>query len=121
LTPYHHALSSANKWGGKAADYLHIHNWFDQSKESHGDFRHRAVRHHTEGIFECEAEFGITTLTSCGKSIPTRQIGEQHVMEDLGRIPTRSDWLRCIKPEAWMSPPRAVLAAREKKHGDLVD
>lgn len=28
--------------------------------------------------------------------------GEQHVMEDLGRIPTVHDWLGNIRPEPWM-------------------
>lgn len=27
--PFHHALSSARKWGGRPEDYLAIHNWFD--------------------------------------------------------------------------------------------
>ena len=26
---YHHALSSARKWGGVAEDYLPLHQWFD--------------------------------------------------------------------------------------------
>jgi hypothetical protein len=29
-------------------------------------------------------------------------IGEQHVLEDLGRIPTVADWLGRIQPESWM-------------------
>jgi hypothetical protein len=31
-----------------------------------------------------------------------RYIGEQHVKEDLGRIPTVADWLSNIKTEGWM-------------------
>ena len=49
--PYHHALSSVKKWGGEVSDYLPLHSWFDQSKAIAGDFRHRALRHHAEGIF----------------------------------------------------------------------
>lgn len=48
---YHHALSSARKWGGVAEDYLPLHQWFDESKAITADFRHRALRHHAEGIF----------------------------------------------------------------------
>lgn len=103
-TPYHHAVSSAKKNGGVPEDYLPIHNWFDASKAFLCDFRHRALRHHAEGIFLCEALFGATITNSEGKKVPTRIIGEQHVKEDLGRIPTASDWLRAIHPEAWMSP-----------------
>jgi hypothetical protein len=49
--PYHHALSSVRKWGGAVEDYIPIHNWFDESKQIIADFRHRALRHHSEGIF----------------------------------------------------------------------
>jgi len=48
---YHHALSSVIKWGGTAEDYLPLHQWFDESKAITADFRHRALRHHAEGIF----------------------------------------------------------------------
>ena len=58
--PWHHAVSSARKHGGVPEDYLAIHEWFDASKAHHGDFRHRALRHHTLGVFECEREFGVT-------------------------------------------------------------
>ncbi len=100
--PYHHALSSVKKWGGNVADYLPIHNWFDGSKEFFADFRHRALRHHAEGIFECERKFGTTITVGLVREVPVRWIAEQHVKEDLGRIPTLADWLRCIKPEPWM-------------------
>ena len=43
---YHHALSSARKWGGAAEAYLPLHQWFDESKEIIADFRQRALRHH---------------------------------------------------------------------------
>jgi len=48
---YHHALSSVRKWGGTAKDYLALHQWLDASKEITADFRHRALRHHAQGIF----------------------------------------------------------------------
>jgi hypothetical protein len=51
---YHHALSSVKKWGGSAEDYLSLHQWFDESKAITADFRHRALRHHAEGIFMLE-------------------------------------------------------------------
>lgn len=100
--PYHHALSSARKYGGRPEDYQAIHDWFDESKAFLPDFRHRALRHHAEGIFLCERVFGTTVSNSDGREVPVRFIGEQHVKEDLGRIPTACDWLRCVRPEAWM-------------------
>jgi hypothetical protein len=66
------------------------------------DFRHRALRHHAEGIYLCEKIFGLTITLSTGKVIPTRWVGEQHIKEDLGRIPSIQDWFSCIKPEHWM-------------------
>jgi hypothetical protein len=109
--PYHHAVSSKRRWGGEIEDYLRIHTWFDESKEHHGDFRHRALRHHSQGIFEAERTFGHTITLSTGRAIPVRWIGEQHVIEDCGRIPSLSDWLRRITPEPWMNRPRRL--ARE--------
>lgn len=100
--PYHHALSSQKKWGGAPEDTLHIHAWFDASKMILADFRHRALRHHAEGIFIAETIFGQTLTLSSGRVIPTRWVGEQHVIEDLGRIPSFADWARAIRPEPWM-------------------
>ena len=100
--PYHHALSSVKKWGGTVNDYQAIHAWFDQSKEIIADFRHRALRHHASGIWQCEAIFGPTITLSTGRVIPTRWVGEQHVREDLGFIPSFADSIKAIRPEPWM-------------------
>lgn len=100
--PYHHALSSVKKWGGCVEDYQHIHDWFDESKAHMADFRHRALRHHSEGIFMAEKIFGTTLTNSDGRIVPVRYVGEQHVKEDLGKIPTMADWYENIKPESWM-------------------
>lgn len=107
--PYHHALSSVKKWGGEVDDYLAIHEWFDASKAHMADIRHRALRHHSEGIFMAEKIFGTTITTSAGRTVPVRYIGEQHVEEDLGHIPSMCDWFRHIKPEAWMYGGRIKL------------
>jgi hypothetical protein len=96
-----HAQSSARKFGGRAEDYLPIHNWFDESKAFLADFRHRALRHHAEGIFLAEKLFGIAIVNSDGIQVPVRYVGEQHVTEDLGRIPTAQDRLLQIKPQRW--------------------
>lgn len=101
--PLHHAQSSARKHGGKPDDYLAIHAWFDESKAHMADFRHRALRHHAEGIFMCEKIFGIAITNSAGKQVPVRFIGEQHVKEDLGFIPSMQDWFACISPKPWMT------------------
>ena len=99
---YHHALSSVKRWGGCVDDYRAPHDWFDQSKAIIADPRHRALRHHAEGIFMLEALFGQTITNSDGRIVPVRLIGEQHVIEDLGRIPSFADWGRQIRPASWM-------------------
>jgi hypothetical protein len=93
MHPYHHALSSAKKHGGKPDDYEFIHAWFDATKAFMGDARHRALRHHAAGIFWCEQEFGSVIRNSDGKDIPVRLVAEQHVTEDMGFIPTVEWWL----------------------------
>jgi hypothetical protein len=100
-----HAKSSARRFGGKPEDYIAIHDWFDGTKELEPTFRHRALRHHTHGIFEAERLFGHVIINSDGKEVPVRVIGEQHVKEDFGGfIPTPHDWLKSIPMEKWMQP-----------------
>ena len=127
---YTHALSSTKSWGGEIDDYLPIHLWFDDPKNHLGDFRQRALRHHTLGIQECLTVFGEALTLSTGRVIPTRWVCEQHLIEDFGRIPTVQDWLENLQPQPWMArgarrlsteldeavrgtvdTPRAVLAA----------
>lgn len=118
--PYHHAVSSAKKWGGTPESYIFIHEWFDASKAFMGDFRHRALRHHAEGIDECVRWFGDSTgciLNSDGKEVPVRFIAEQHVIEDCGRIPTMQDWFKHIVPQRWMNNPIPLSKVVEDSSG----
>jgi hypothetical protein len=70
--------------------------------------RHLSARHsfqlgmNAEGIFMAETIFGHTLTLSTGRVIPTRWVGEQHVREDLGFIPSFADWVKAIRPEPWM-------------------
>jgi hypothetical protein len=105
---YRHALSSVKKWGGAVDDYLAIHSRFDASKQITADFGHRALRHHAEGIFMAETIFGPTLTLWSGRVIPTRWVGEQHVIEDFGFIPSFADWVKCIRPEPWMGRTRRI-------------
>ena len=119
--PWIHSLSSAKRFGGKPEDYIDIHNWFDETKGWIADSRHRAIRHHSQGIFECEKVFGVVITNSAGKQISVRDIGEQHVLEDNGNrfIPSAQDYLQEIELKEWMvagkgSPPSfAKLAKRD--------
>lgn len=115
---YHHAVSSARRFGGAPEDYTAIHTWFDRSKEIVADFRHRALRHHAEGCFAAEALFGATITNADGRAVPVRLIAEQHIMEDLGHIPSFADWVRCIKPQPWMGRSGHLADVRSTDDGD---
>ena len=58
--------------------------------------------HHAAGIWLSETVFGPTITLATGRIIPTRWVGEQHVREDLGFIPSFTDWVKAIRPEPWM-------------------
>jgi hypothetical protein len=103
--PLHHAISSQKKWAGNIEDYLPIHNWFDETKAHYPDMRHRTLRHHAEGIFWCEEKFGVYITNSDGKMVPVRALGEQHVKEDIGWIPTIKDYLDNMNVVGWMYKP----------------
>ena len=104
MNPYHHALSSSKKFGGLPEDYQAIHDWFDESKMMYANFLHRALRHHAEGCYMAERIFCHTITTSNGKNIPTRWVAEQHILEDMGFIPSMQDWLSNIQAQEWMRP-----------------
>ena len=97
-----HAQSSVNHWGGKVEDYIKIHEWFDDTKAYYPDFRHRALKHHSLGIEQCRKKFGFYILNSDGKKVSVVAIGEQHVKEDCGFIPSVGDWLHWIQPQSFM-------------------
>jgi hypothetical protein len=104
MTPYHHALSSAKKFGGRPEDYMAIHDWFDETKAFTGDWTHRAIRHHAAGIQWAIQKFGHAIENSDGKNVPVKIIAEQHVEEDCGFIPTIQDWMKPLSknPSDWM-------------------
>jgi hypothetical protein len=99
---YHHAASSAKKWGGTPDDYLPIHRFFDDTKAAWADPRHRLILHNAYGVALAVKFFGQTITNSAGRVIPTRWIAEQHVSEDFGRIPTIQECLEKLVPEDWM-------------------
>lgn len=102
MKPFVHAKNSARRWGGAPEDYQAIHDWFDQTKAALPDMRHRAILHSAFGIFLCEQQFGTTITNSDGHKVSVRDIGEDHVVEDLGFIPTLERWLQHLPIEEWM-------------------
>jgi hypothetical protein len=103
VKPYIHAKNSVKRYGGDIADYMPIHDWFDSTKAAYANFQHRAILHHSFGIFLAEQLFGKTLTNADGKVVSVRDVAEDHVKEDCGgRIPTIQDWLGKLEPEAWM-------------------
>lgn len=49
-----------------------------------------------------ETLFGPTIVNTDSRVVPVRLVGEQHVREDLGAIPSFADWGRLITPQDWM-------------------
>src|SRR6478752_3006656 len=76
-----HARSSARKYGGKPEDYLAIHERMDSSKSAHAEVTHRCVFHSAFGIY---------------------------IIEDMGWIPSLSDWMREMPAQPWMAGARKV-------------
>ena len=100
--PHKHAVRSSHLFGGVVEVYLAIHIWFDENKAHLGNPRHRALRHHVEGIFFCENIIGVTLENSEGRKVPVRTVGQQHVKDDLGWLPSVRDWLENIQVQPWM-------------------
>lgn len=98
-----HAKVSAQKFGGRAEDYIEIHEKMDSTKIAYGKAQHRCVFHSTFGIFLIEDIFGRTIKNSDNQDVYVRDIAEQHVLEDLGFIPSLSDWLEGIPTQPWMA------------------
>jgi hypothetical protein len=102
MKPLIHARNSVRRWGGTPEDYQPIHDFIDSSKATFSDVRHRAILHSAFGCFLVERVFGTAIRLSNGREISTRDIAEQHVVEDMGFIPRVDHWLQHIPTQDWM-------------------
>lgn len=112
MKPYLHGLISVKKFGGKPEDYQKIHDWFDQGKAHVADMRHRAILHNSLGIYICEQVFGTNITNSDGKLVSVRDIGEQHVLDDLGTIPSVQDYLTHLPWLDWLGGPKRAKGTK---------
>ena len=108
MKPHIHSKNSVRNHGGLAADYQAIHDFIDSSKAAVPDVSHRAVLHSVFGIFIVEKVFGVTITNSDGRVVSVRDIAEEHVIEDLGRIPTLQDYLEHMDLVPWMGGARVT-------------
>lgn len=96
MKPLDHAILSVKRYGGTFGDYVEIHEFLDMTKAAHPDVRHRAILHNSMGPYIACRVFGAYMENSDGRTFDVRQVCEDHIIEDLGRIPTVSDFLEMI-------------------------
>lgn len=99
MKPTTHARASQRRYGGRWEDYADIHEFMDQTKAGHADMRHRALLHNSMGPYIAVSVFGISRTNSDGRAYDVRQVVEDHIIEDMGRIPSVSDVCRMIPIE----------------------
>lgn len=107
MKPFRHARNSARKHGGVASDYQDIHDFIDATKIAIPDVRHRAILHNAFGCFLVERVFGVTRTNSAGRTYSPRDVAEEHVIEDLGFIPTLERCLAELPASQWFGGPVA--------------
>lgn len=117
MKPYLHAQVSVKKWGGEPEDYLAIHDFIDSSKAAMPDMRHRAVLHSAFGVFICERVFGHCLTLSTGRVVQVRDVAEQHVLDDMGRIPTVQDYLDGMPMYDWLGGPKRKITKTKIEPG----
>ena len=66
-----------NDGGGVPEDFIDVHDFFDNSKQSLPDIRHRALLHSSWGIYMVERVFGTTITISTGREVCVRDIDEE--------------------------------------------
>ena len=111
MKPHLHAKTSVKKYGGVIEDYLDIHELLDSSKAHVADMRHRILLHSSFGIYIVQQVLGIVRTNSAGKVYAVRDVAEDHVLEDLGTIPSVERWLANVPIEslpAFVGGPRQV-------------
>lgn len=103
MKPFLHGRIHAKKYGGVPEDYADIDDFIDSSKVAFPDIRHRAILHSSFGCYLVEQMFGRTRINSSGIEYSPRDVAEDHILQDLGFIPTVEKYLNCMSIEPWMS------------------
>lgn len=122
--PYHHALSSSKRFGGRIEDYLIIHSYLDSTKSSFWNFRHRALRHHIEGVETATKLLGYEINLSDGKIVSTAEVLYQHIEEDCSFLATANDWLVNMRKPLWLKkdiPDSPFISQAVKKYFSIPD
>jgi hypothetical protein len=119
--PLVHAERSARKWGGSAHDYLGLHQWFDATKAHLPDNRHRMLLHNSFGMLLAEQVFSPVIHNSLGRRVSVRDLAAQHIIEDLGFIPTVQECLAELPLHPWMAGACGVLRQPDPQFPAIAD
>lgn len=104
--PYIHAKSSSKKFGGNPEDYMDIHELMDSSKQAFPSNQHRAITHNSWFCSNIIPKvFGHMRVNSNGREYSTKDVAEQHVLEDFKMkfIPSIQDYLENMEMKPWMN------------------
>lgn len=115
----YHSLSSVNAFGGHPEDYHRLHQWMDRSRGGSDRLLHRMLAHHSQGIQDAVALFGDTITNAQGRQVPTALLARQHVVEDLGFVPTLEHYLELLHCPRWASRPAKLLHSKLLQHPEL--
>lgn len=121
MKPYLHGKIHAKKYGGVAEDYADIDDFIDSTKQAVPDVRHRAILHSAFGCFLVEKVFGRVRKNSSGKEYSPRDVAEDHILQDLGFIPTLEHYLKNMAIQPWMSGTAKSKRKISTKHIPLED
>lgn len=104
MKPLIHAKLSMSRYGGEVDDYIQVHEFLDSSKAHVPDMTHRALLHNSFGCYIAQEKFGLYLPNEDGKDFSVRDICEEHILEDLGFIPTVVKCLETLNAEnaAWL-------------------
>lgn len=111
MKPFIHANIDVKKFGGCKDDYMDIHEFIDCSYHTMPDIRHRALLHNQFGLMMVEKLFGQYRVNSEGREYSPREVAENHILGDLGFIPTVEHYLKNMTVQPWMS---GTLKSRRK-------
>jgi hypothetical protein len=121
MSPHIHSRIHAKKYGGVPEDYLPVDELIDSSKTHMADIRHRSILHSSFGILIAEKVFGATIINMEGKKICVREIVIDHILQDLGFIPTVEQYLNNMTLQNWMSGTEKTRKSINRKHINLED
>lgn len=98
-----HCMQSAEKYGGEASDYEPIHEFLNWPRDFLPDSRFQRIFHNGWGIHMVYKKMGeYLTRASDGKTVLVRQIAQDHIICDLGYVPTIEESLKGIHVQSWM-------------------